>query len=187
MTRRGRNLTATNDERGTGLIEFAMVGLLFFTIIFGIISFGVLLTFKQNMTQAASESARASLAVVDKDTTSSVDERKDVAVLSMESALTEFDRECGTNVKCLVVIHECNTDPDFTVALTQARPDLVKPNASEPTDPCLTSRVEYENRGDDRILPPFPIIAKFEPDGFSSQTTIRLAPVYGSTTTTVGP
>ena len=41
------------------MLEFALVAILLFTLIFGIINFGLLLSFKQDMTRAAAEGARA--------------------------------------------------------------------------------------------------------------------------------
>ena len=159
------------------MVEFALVAVLFFSLVLVIISFGVLLAFKQNMTQAASESARASIAVEDSATTTAKDERKDVAVASMEGAMGEFDRECGTTARCMVEIHQCGVDQDFTVHRTQDRATLVLPDATDPSDPCLTTRIEFDNNGSNRILPPFPLISAFEPDTLSSQTTVRLVPV----------
>jgi hypothetical protein len=49
---------ARGDE-GAALVEFAFVMVLLFTLIFGIISFGLILSFKQDMTRAAAEGARA--------------------------------------------------------------------------------------------------------------------------------
>ena len=46
-------------ESGAAMVEFAFVGVLLVVLLFGIINMGVLLSFKQNLTQAASESARS--------------------------------------------------------------------------------------------------------------------------------
>lgn len=160
------------------MVEFAMVGLLFFTLLIGIISFGVLLAFKQNMTQAASESARASIAVENK-TSTPIDERKDVALASMEGAMGEFDRECHNTATCMVLIHQCGVAADFSPILAANPHDRAAMATSQPDppDPCLTARIDFTNSGSSRILPPFPIISAFEPDTLSSQTTIRLVAV----------
>ncbi len=173
-----RHIRRRRDERGAAMVEFAFVmGLLFVLLLTGIIDFGLILAFKQNMTQSASEAARASIAVVDDPGTDSVDERKDVALSSMEAAMTEFDRACGSTAFCLVAVHQCNTDFDFGAIKGQDRATLVKPPAAEPADACLSTHIEFENSGDGRILPPFPIISAFEPDTLSSQTTVHLVPV----------
>jgi Flp pilus assembly protein TadG len=46
-------------DDGVALLEFALVSVLLFTLIFGIINFGYILSFKQDMTRAAAEGARA--------------------------------------------------------------------------------------------------------------------------------
>jgi len=46
------------EQRGATLVEFALVGLLFFTLLFGIIEFGLLLFNQQVITNAGREGAR---------------------------------------------------------------------------------------------------------------------------------
>jgi Flp pilus assembly protein TadG len=50
--RRGRG------DDGAALLEFALVGGLLMTLLFGIITFGLILSFKQDVTRAAAEGAR---------------------------------------------------------------------------------------------------------------------------------
>jgi len=46
-------------ERGAAAVEFALVAPLLVLLLFGIISYGVMLTFRQSLSQAAAEGARA--------------------------------------------------------------------------------------------------------------------------------
>lgn len=46
------------DDRGAALVEFSIVAVLLFTLIFGILVFGLLLSKKQTVVQAASEATR---------------------------------------------------------------------------------------------------------------------------------
>ena len=46
-------------DQGVALVEFSFVMVLLFTIVFGIIHYGLILSFKQDMTRAAAEAARA--------------------------------------------------------------------------------------------------------------------------------
>ncbi|MEX0426437.1 TadE/TadG family type IV pilus assembly protein [Nocardioides sp. DS6] len=46
-------------ERGAAAVEFALVAPLLLLLIFGIISYGVMLSFRQSLSQAAAEGARA--------------------------------------------------------------------------------------------------------------------------------
>ncbi|HEV7536839.1 MAG TPA: TadE/TadG family type IV pilus assembly protein, partial [Acidimicrobiia bacterium] len=48
-----------HGERGAVLVEFAISAVLLLTLLFGIISYGYVLSFKQGITQAAAEGARA--------------------------------------------------------------------------------------------------------------------------------
>lgn len=172
-----RRVDRKQADRGVALVEFAFVMVLFFTLIFGIVNFGVLLAFKQNMTQSASEAARAAIAVTDDPATVGVDERKEVAISSMQASLTDFNQQCtqsGGTASCLVKIHEC--DPPVSDFAAIVDPTISSP-ATEPTDPCLTTYIRLDNNGAGRILPPFPIISSFEPNTLTSQTTVRLVPV----------
>jgi Flp pilus assembly protein TadG len=47
------------DERGAAVVEFSIAASLLLVLLFGIISYGYVLSFKQGMTQAAAEGARA--------------------------------------------------------------------------------------------------------------------------------
>ena len=46
-------------EEGAALVEFAFVSILLFGLVFGIIHYGLILNFKQDVTRAAAEGARA--------------------------------------------------------------------------------------------------------------------------------
>jgi Flp pilus assembly protein TadG len=49
------------SERGAALVEFTIVAVLFLTLIFGSVSFGMIFSVKHTLTNAASEGARAAL------------------------------------------------------------------------------------------------------------------------------
>lgn len=157
------------------MIEFAFVGVLLFLLLFGIVNMGVLLAFKQNMTQAASESARASVGVVDdttdpSDPTNANDERYDVVDSALASTVSEFDQTCNGSggMTCSRVVHDCSAVTDTFAAIAEDR---------TASDACMTVRVEFDNTGSNRIMPAIPIIAALEPETMSSQTTVRLVPV----------
>lgn len=170
-----RRIRTRADDRGTALVEFAFVSLLFLVLLFGIINMAVLLAFKQNMTQAASESARAAVGIVDDttdpaDPSNAIDERYVVVEDALDSTVNDFDKTCDSNgIGCEWKVHDCaaNTD-DFTL-ITEDR---------SAADACMTVRVTFDNTGDNRIMPAFPLIASLEPTDLSSQTTIRLVPVF---------
>ncbi|MFP5322298.1 MAG: TadE/TadG family type IV pilus assembly protein [Acidimicrobiia bacterium] len=170
------------------MVEFAFVGVLLVVLLFGIINMGVLLSFKQNLTQAASESARAGIAVENDDSDNTTDgttsepysdERYEVVDDALNDTLGDHDKTCGTpgqdlgtaipvaGVTCLRKIHDCGANTDDYAAIT----------ADRVTGDCLTVRIVYDNTGSNRLMPAFPLIAAMEPDTMSSQTTVRLVPV----------
>ena len=72
-------------EQGAVLVEMALVVTFLSLVVFGIILFGILLGYRQNLTQAATEGARA--ASVQRDPT----KQKDAALVAATSALGELD------------------------------------------------------------------------------------------------
>lgn len=165
------------------MVEFAFVGVLLVVLLFGIINMGVLLSFKQNLTQAASESARAVIGVDDDTTTTAAtepfgDERYIAVDQALNDTIADHDQSCGTpaeseaqavpagGMTCLRKIHACGADTSDYAAILADR-----------TGGCLTVRVIFDNTGTNRLMPAFPLIASLEPATMSSQTTVRLVPV----------
>jgi hypothetical protein len=59
-SRRGRiGRARARGDQGAALVEFAFVSVLLLSIVFGIIHYGLILSFKQDVTRAAAEGARA--------------------------------------------------------------------------------------------------------------------------------
>ena len=82
--RRGRG------DSGAALVEFAFISVLLFTLVFGIIGFGMLLSFKQDMTRAAAEGARAGAVAFPSS------EAVAEATAATNEAVAGFDKTCGT-------------------------------------------------------------------------------------------
>lgn len=53
------------DERGASAVEFALLVLPLSLLVFGIIAFGIMLSFRQTLSQAATEGARAAAVQID--------------------------------------------------------------------------------------------------------------------------
>src|SRR4051794_8318244 len=84
-------MTVRQDEdRGAVLVEFALVVSLLCLIVFGIISFGILLGYRQNLTQAATEAARAASVQQDQG------DQVNAALAAAPSALDELDNRCSS-------------------------------------------------------------------------------------------
>ena len=163
--RPGDHARRATSDRGAVLVEFAFVAVLLCMLVFGIISFGVVLSFKQTVTQAANEAARDAAVIEDNASTTTVDERRAAA----ESAISSFEawgRNCSSaHMTCLIDIHDCASPPDdnpSTPAVqTAAVPD------------CITVRLTYDYDAAP-ITPDVPIIARFMPNTIVSTATAQL-------------
>lgn len=94
-----------SGDEGSAILELALVSVLLFTVVFGIINFGLLLSFKQDLTRAAAEGARA--AAVAFPASGAVAS----ATAATEEAVQSFNKSCtGGGLTCLVRQHDCS-DP----------------------------------------------------------------------------
>ena len=128
-------------DRGAALVEFAFVAVLLFFLLFGILIFGVLMSFKQNLVAAAADGARAAAVVIpgtDLDA-NGVDDRIDVGEQALERAINAYDRSChdaADGLTCSVTIDPCD---------------------SAPSKDCIRVEVVYENNGDTAMFPSIPL------------------------------
>lgn len=156
-TERVRHRRGRGDD-GAALVEFAFVMVLLFTLIFGIISFGLILSFKQDMTRAAAEGARAG----------AVEVPGTAAWAAADSATDEavdgFDRTCnsGDGMSCNVNLHDC------AVPMTPG-------TASNPssTGDCVTVELVYDYDGHP-LLADLPIISAVLPNTIRDSSVARL-------------
>lgn len=82
------------DQRGAALVEFAIASVVLLTLLFGIISYGYALSFKQGLTQAAAEGARAAAVV-------SLSQAPTKAADAVKPALKAFNKDCtSTGMSC---------------------------------------------------------------------------------------
>lgn len=151
-TERGLHRRGRGDE-GTALVEFAFVGALLFTLVFGIISFGLLLSFKQDMTRAAAEGARAG-AVALPNTTA-----RTQAVNATEVAVKAFGGSFSS-AGCSRAGMTCNVP-------------VVAPCPGDTTHQCVTVELifDYDNHP---LYGNIPLISQFMPDTVRSTSVARI-------------
>jgi Flp pilus assembly protein TadG len=145
------------DDQGTALVEFTFVAVLLLTIVFAIINLGLILSFKQDMTRAAAEGARA--AAVSFPATDAVTD----ATTATEQAVQGFNKSCtgGGGLTCLVRQHDC----------AGSVPDT---NGDDPLDPnCVQVELIYDYE-DHPLLVPVPLIAAFLPDEIRAKSDARV-------------
>jgi Flp pilus assembly protein TadG len=150
------------------MVEFAFVGVLLVFFVFGIIIFGLLLSFKQDVTRAAAEGARAGAVAVHTGaapTAPANDRRYQAALAATQEAVEGFDQECGIDgMACVVVLHDCNTTPP------------IPPNVSyfaTATPDCVTVDLRYDYGDFPLIIDP-PLLSAALPEQISSKSVARL-------------
>jgi Flp pilus assembly protein TadG len=104
------------DERGSVLVEFSLVFALFVFLIYGLITFGVILAAKNSVTHAAAEGARAAVAIVD-DPMTADDERILRAKEKVGQALDWFGARYEP-ADTTATIAPCGTAQCITVKIT---------------------------------------------------------------------
>lgn len=143
-------------ERGAAAVEFALIVPLLLVILFGIISYGFMLSFRQGLSQAAAESARA--AAVSAVTTDAA--RTTAATSALDDALDLYGVTCnGTSLlkdgspvgTCSVTLAACPND-------AAAR--------------CATVEVDYAYE-DHPWVPAFPFVPL--PDSMSYSASARVS------------
>ena len=85
---RGLQRRLHRRESGAAAVEFALVAIPLFFILYGLIAFGMMLALKQSITNAAAEGARAVVGVEDDTATPAVDERVEKAKTTVANRLT---------------------------------------------------------------------------------------------------
>ncbi len=138
-------------DDGAALLEFALVAVLLFSLVFGIIAFGLLLSFKQDLTRAAAEGARAGAVAFP-----SSDAVEDAGAATQE-AVEGFGKSCG--------------EGGMTCTISPATFDC---DGGGPGDAeCVEVTLTYDNEADP-IVPPFPLLSALMPDTLEATSVARV-------------
>lgn len=137
-------------ERGAALVEFAFVALLLFALIFGIMSYAYMMSFRQAMTQATAEASRAAaIAPIDPEVR---------GLAALNEALSPYGITCnGTSLlRGSSTVGTCSVPPP-------------SPCTNNATRDCVTVTVRYQYRSNP-LLPSFPGLGLTLPEtiGFTS-------------------
>ncbi len=146
-----------SDQRGAVLVEFSLVVVLLFFLLYALVAYGLMLALKQSVTNAASEGARAAIGA---DLQASYDASRD----SLE----------WLGSKC------CRSDGSFSPQVAGA-PLAINPQraycsstATSPGDPeCVTVSVSYDYAGSP-LLPPLPGWGFAFPDTIHTSGVVQL-------------
>lgn len=131
------------------MVEFALVSILLFLLVFGIITYAFMMSFRQSMTQAAAEGARAAALAP----AALVGARTDAA---LAQAVAGFDQTCGVGgLTCTPVVAPCTEDPGLD---------------------CVTVTLEYDY-ANNPLLPPLPLLSGLLPSRLSAQSVVEVSQV----------
>lgn len=148
-------LRRRDDEEGAELIEFALVFLLLIALVYGIIFFGLLLSAKVTMTQAAADGARAGIVQ------STVSAQESAAVARAASDVSWMGKgTCGAT--------SSSTNP-LTCIATEA------PCVSNTSNQCLTVTVTYNNYSSDPLIPPVLGLGLAAPTNIIATSTLQIS------------
>ncbi len=141
-------------------MEFALLVPLLVLILFGIISYGVMLSFRQSLSQAAAEGARAAaVALIE-------GEKRDEAVLAVSGALDSFGVSCtdtGNLLRDGQDVGDCDV----------SEPGACEPVAGEGVQ-CVIVTLTYDYQ-DHPIVPGFPGLGIVLPDELTYEAQARVS------------
>ena len=140
-------------------MEFALVVPLLLLILFGIISYGVMLSFRQTMSQAATEGARAAAVTV------VATDKQTEGYAAVDEALDSFGVTCtaGNLVKDGTDVGSCDV----------SAPGACTPAAAGDVE-CVTVTLSFDYR-DHPIVPSFPGVGYVLPSTLTYSAQARVS------------
>lgn len=153
------------DERGAELIEFAVVVVLLITLLYGIITYGLILGAQATITQAAADAARSGIV------------SSSTAVSTAESqACTDvgwMNKTCGTPVTYNT--SNCTFSPNPADAITAfACTENCPSNSVNSVNTCLAVTVSYNYAGTP-LFPELPGLNVITPSTMFSTNVVQLS------------
>jgi Flp pilus assembly protein TadG len=146
------------DERGAELIEFAFVVVLLITLLYGIITYGLILAAQSTITSAAADAARAGLLY-----------SSTACGGTAPTPCTVAEAQAGTDLGWLNK-GTCGTS-GTTITCVATEAPCASPNSGIQ---CLTVTVTY-NYGSHPLFPELPGLGLFTPSTISSRSVVQMA------------
>jgi Flp pilus assembly protein TadG len=150
--RRGRG------DDGASFVEFALISILLFTILFGIINFGLILSFRQDVTRAAAEGARGGAVAIP----ASVGDTA-TAQAAADGAVKEAVRGIGGRFN---TANPCGVSGMTCTA-------SIATCANDAGHKCVTVKVSYAYR-DHPLYGNLPFVSLFNPSTVSATSVARI-------------
>jgi Flp pilus assembly protein TadG len=156
-------LSRRRDERGAEMVEFAFVVVLLIALLYGIISYGLILAAQTTITQAAADGARAGIV-----------ESSSSALIGppcTTTACTVSESQAGSDVGWLGK-GTCGTSATTSNPITCVSTEV--PCPSNPNNECLTVAVNYDYSANP-LFPELPGMGVITPSTISSSDTLQMS------------
>jgi Flp pilus assembly protein TadG len=138
--------TRGGDDRGAAAVEFGLLILPLSLIVFGIISFGFMLTFRQTLSQAATEGARAAAVELEDGN------RQSEGLAAVNDAMDAVDKTCGSGGLT------CTVSAPYACGSTQ----------------CVKVTLTYSYRANPMVPSP-PLVGNLMPQNMTYTATVRVS------------
>ncbi len=159
-SRRTKQLRQQRDERGAEMVEFALVVVLLIALLYGIISYGLILAAQSTITQAAADGARAGIVASTPGGSTGPPCTTSACVVGEGQAATDLGwmgkGTCGTastTITCVATEAAC---------------------PSNANNQCLTIKVTY-NYNSSPLFPELPGMGVITPSTISSSNTLQIS------------
>jgi Flp pilus assembly protein TadG len=151
-------------EQGAAAVEFALVAPLLLLLVFGVISYGFMLSFRQALSQGAAEGARA--AAVSPYPTSAAKEQAALNAINDALNVDAYGVTCGGAAAGSLLKKDGAKVGTCSVTTAAC--------ASDPTKSCVTVTLDYEYK-DHPLLPNFPGVGHVLPSHLRYDATARVS------------
>jgi Flp pilus assembly protein TadG len=168
------------DERGAELIEFAFVVVLLITLLYGIITYGVILAAQATVTQAAADAARSGI-VQGTGTSACNGSGQNGQVVSTAgcSAVAQASTDLGWMNKggCTEMVGSTQVSTSSSSPITCTAKTAACPSAA--TNTCLSVTISY-NYSSSPLFPELPGLGVITPSTIASTNVLQLSTPSGS-------
>ena len=150
----------SEDETGAELVEFAFVVVLLITILYGIITFGMILAAQSTLTQAAADAARTGLVAGAANAVTAAQGQAASDVSWMDKGTCGTTKTSTAVIQCLASTEQCPSDT----------------NLQNPLNQCLVVTLIY-NYSKSPLFPELPGLGLVTPSTITSTNVIQLGTV----------
>jgi Flp pilus assembly protein TadG len=163
------------DERGAELLEFALVVVLLITLLYGIITYGVILAAQATVTQAAADAARSGIVQGTGNTTCSGQTVSAAGCAAVQQAA--LDIGWMNKGGCYETVDGTVVGGTISLPITCAASTISCPSVTANT--CLSVTVKY-NYSAAPLFPELPGLGVITPSTISSTNVLQLSTPTGA-------